>query len=77
MVGKKNKFISCPGVCGRKAWEISTAEILVMGKFIKGLSQIKMMVGMVMEQQYDLSSVWNHVASTPEVRKQLKGERPD
>lgn len=30
------------------------AEILFTGKFIKGLSLIKTVVGMVMEQQYEL-----------------------
>lgn len=36
-----------------------------------------MVVGMAVEQHDELSSVWNHIAPTPEVRKQLKGGRPD
>jgi len=57
--------------------EISTAETVFSGKFIKILSLIKRVTGTVMEQQDELSGVWNHTAPTPEVQKQLKGERPD
>lgn len=48
--GEKNEQVFFTGIHGMKVWEISTAETLFMGKFIKGLSLVKTVVGSAMEQ---------------------------